>query len=267
MSRSDLIKLLLSQKYHLQGRNLRFKTMKGRWASLISGSGTTMAEMVKAIQSGEIPMDVACIIASTPEAAGIEKARSLGIPAGDIVVVDPNDFRGEDKKVDQYGFGMAILKELKARGVTVITQNGWLPLTPEVVIQDFPQTSFNQHPGPLPDFGGNGMYGRRVHAAVLIFRRFTRTEPWTEATAQRIDINFDKGGVVGAQKVEISPDDTVEDLQRRVLPIEHHLQIQLLKDVAAGNIKEIAKKSFVADKHQDALKLAKRVACTLYPYG
>ena len=104
-----------------------------------------MQEIVRACQSGEIPMDVACVISSTPAAGGIEKAHRLGIPDKNIIVIDPNEFRGDDKKVDSEGFGLKILKELRERGVTVVTQNGWLPLTPEVIIDKYPKTLFNQH--------------------------------------------------------------------------------------------------------------------------
>lgn len=143
--------------------------MKERLASLISGGGTTMQEIVKACQSGKIPMDIACVISSNPTAGGIEKARRLGIPDKDIIIVDQNDFRGSDKKVDPESFGLKILKELRDRGVTIVTQNGWMPLTPPHVIDEYKNTIFNQHPGPLPDFGGQGMYGRRVHAARLLY--------------------------------------------------------------------------------------------------
>lgn len=238
-----------------------------RLASFISGGGTTMQEIIRACQSGEIPMDVACIIASTSKAGGIEKARSLGIPEKDIIVVDPNEFKDNDGRVDQYGFGMAILKELKSRGVTVFTQNGWMPVTPENVIDEYPHTSFNQHPGPLPDFGGRGMYGRRVHAAVLIFRRLTRTDPWTEATVQRVHKEFDKGPVVKAQRVKIFKDDTVEDLQQRVLPVEHRLQIELLKDVVLENVREVSKEAINIPEHREVLRVAKNIARLLYPNG
>ena len=86
--------------------------MKERLASLISGGGTTMQEIVKACQSGEIPMDVACIVSSTPTAGGLEKARKLGIPEADILIIDPANFKKEDGKRDQVGFGEAIIDEL-----------------------------------------------------------------------------------------------------------------------------------------------------------
>ncbi|MDO8498566.1 MAG: formyltransferase family protein [bacterium] len=242
--------------------------MRERLATLISGGGTTTQEIIRACQSGEIPMDIACILSSSPTAGGIEKARKLGIPDKDIVIVDPNKFRGGDGRVDQEGFGLQILKNLKERGVTVVTQNGWLPLTPRVVIDQYPETMFNQHPGPVPEFGGKGMYGRRVHAARLLFTRLTGRDSWTEAIAQRVHRDYDQGLVVKATQVDILPEDTVDDLQQRVLPVEHKVQINLLKDVATGNIREVTtRESLVRPGEEKVLFLAKRVARMLYPHG
>lgn len=227
-----------------------------------------MQEITKACQSAEVPMAVACVISSDPKAGGIEKARRLGIPDKDIIVVDPNDFRGDDKRVDQEGFGLRILKELRGHGATVITQNGWLPLTPEQVIDEYSDTIFNQHPGPVPEFGGQGMFGRRVHAARILFTRMTKRDPWTEAIGQRVHKDFDQGAVVKSSRVDILPGDTVDDLQQRVLPVEHRVQIDLLKDVAAGNIKEVAtREALVRPGEEQVLSLVKRVARMLYPHG
>jgi len=113
--------------------------MKERLATLISGSGTTMQEIIKASQSGEVDIDIACVISSNEEAGGIKKAKELGIPDKDIVVVNPKDEK----------FGPQIVKILKDHGATVVTQNGWLPFTPEMVIEEFPDRIFNQHPGPF----------------------------------------------------------------------------------------------------------------------
>ncbi|MBI2613646.1 MAG: phosphoribosylglycinamide formyltransferase [Candidatus Levybacteria bacterium] len=242
--------------------------MKERLATLISGGGTTMQAIIEACQSGEVPMDIACVISSSPTAGGIEKAKRLGIPDKDIVVIDPNKFKGRDKKMDQDAFGFAILQTLRKRGVTVVTQNGWLPLTPQSVIDEYSDAIFNQHPGPVPEFGGKGMYGRRVHAARLLFVRETRRNFWTEAIAQRVHRNFDQGSAVKSEQVDILPDDTAEDLQKRVLPIEHRVQIELLKDVARGNVKEVTgREKLVRPGEERILFQAKKAARLLYPYG
>lgn len=214
---------------------------------------------------GKIPMDVACVIASKSGIGAIERAESLKVPH---VVIDPNQFRVQNKRVDPESFGLKILKELRARGVTVVTQNGWLPLTPQIVIDEFQDTIFNQHPGPLPEFGGKGMYGKRVHAAVLLFTRRVKRNLGTEAIAQRVNKDFDQGPVVKAEKVDILRGDIIDDLQQRVLPIEHKLQIELLQDVARGNIGEIAgRKPFMMPGEEQILFQAKVDAISLYPHG
>lgn len=239
-----------------------------RLATLISGGGTTMQEIIKACQSGEVPIDIACVIVSTPAAGGIEKADRLGIPRERIILINPDNFRGDNGKVDEEGFGKMLLRALRKHGATVVTQNGWLPLTPEVVVNEYPETMFNQHPGPVPEFGGKGMYGKRVHAARLLFTKMTKRDPWTEAIGQRVHRDYDQGVVVKSARVDILPADTVDDLQQRVLPVEHSVQIDLLKDVATGNIREVTTRaSLVRPGEEQVLFLAKRVAKMLYPHG
>lgn len=240
--------------------------MKERLATLISGGGTTMQEIIKAIQSGRVPaMDIACVISSNPNAGGIGKARNLGIPEKDIIVINPDDFRGKDGEVDQYAYGLAILKETKPRGVTVITQNGHMHLTSKVVIDEYKDTIFNQHPGLLPETGG--MHGRQVHAAVLYLRRATKGEMYTEVIAQRVHEKFDLGAIVKSQKVDILSADSPEDLQLRALPFEHALQIDLLRDIVRGNVKEIPKVSHIKPGEEQILFAARKAGRLLYPKG
>ena len=112
------------------------------------------------------------------------------------------------------------------------------------------------------------MYGRRVHAAILIYRRLSKTEPYTEAVAQRVHEEFDKGSVVKSQRVTIISSDTVHGLQQRVLPVEHKLQIELLKEIASGNIQEeLPRQSIVSLDNRQYLLLARRIARLLYPNG
>lgn len=239
-----------------------------RLATLVSGGGTTAAEIIKASQSGEISnLDIACVIASKAGIGALQKALDLGVDEKDIVIVNRSKFRTLDGKIDQEAFGEALIFEMKKRGVTVVTQNGWLPLTPENVIRKFEGAIFNQHPGPLPDFGGEGMYGRRVHSAVLAVRRLTGREMWTEVVAQRVHPEFDKGPVVGSRRVGILKDDTVDDLQQRVLPLEHELQIELLQHFVRGEINEAPRSTLMLPGQEYILAQAKRFAITQYPKG
>lgn len=241
--------------------------MKERLAILISGSGTTMEQIIRATQTGKLKLEIACVISSNPKAGGIERAKRLGIAKNDILVINPARFKDKKVKINQHKFGLALLKALREHRATVVTQNGWLPLTPEKVITKYQNRIFNQHPGPIPDFGGRGMYGRRVHAAVIIFRRMTQGPLWTEVIAQRVSKDFDQGSVVKAARVKILTSDTVEDLQARALTIEHQLQIALLKDFCRHKLKKLSKTPFAKPKESDILNLSKKIACLLYPHG
>lgn len=223
-----------------------------------------MEAIGKACLSGEIPFDLVCVISSNPKAGGLGKAKNLGIPAEDILVIDPEDFRF-DGKVDQEKFGQAILKELKKRKVDVVLQNGWYPRTPNVVTDAYSGMIFNQHPGPIPEFGGKGMYGTAVHAAVLEFRKLTGGEMWTEVVAQRAERDMDGGAVVKSARVEILAGDSAETLQQRALPIEHRVQIELLKDIASGNVHEVTRPPIVLAGEEKILQAAKQKATLMYP--
>jgi phosphoribosylglycinamide formyltransferase-1 len=154
----------------------------------------------------------------------------------------------------------------------MVSQNGWLPMTPDNVIEEYNGAIFNQHPGLLPDFGGDGMYGKRVHAATLAFRKMTKGDMVTEATAQRVSKGkYDAGAVfANSEIVPIMKDDNVDELQQRVLPVEHKVQIAMLKDAVAGKLVEVRRESIISiikPGQEVILEYAKKVAIALYPHG
>lgn len=238
-----------------------------RIAILLSGGGTTAEAIIHATQSGRFKdIEIGCVIASTPEAGGIARAKNAGIPEKDVLVLPPKSFASRKE------FGEAIIKECKARGVGFVGQYGWLVKTPENVIEAFEGRIVNQHPGPLdpgrPDFGGKGMFGKRVHAARLFFVQAVQRDFWTEATAHRVTTEYDKGAVVGVKQVPILPNDTVDSLQKRVLPVEHEVQTGTLMQFVSGTVKEIKReKPLVFPGEEKILEEAKQKAIELYPNG
>ena len=82
-----------------------------RLALLISGGGTTMSEIIKATQTQELSVEIACVIASTPQAGGLEKAKKLGISHKDILVISPTQYASITQ------FGEKIIHELQKRDV------------------------------------------------------------------------------------------------------------------------------------------------------
>ncbi len=238
-----------------------------RIALLISGGGTTMAAIIKATQNGILHNVIpVLVISSNKEAGGIEKAKNLGIPEKDIVVIRPKDFVNPEK------FGEKILEECRLREIDFIGQYGWLVKTPENVIDAYKDMIVNQHPAPLdpgrPDFGGPGMYGLRDHEARLQFVRKVNRDFWTEAVAHRVTSDFDKGAIVKRKQIPILQNDTAETLQARVLPIEHEIQIETIRDFANRTVLEYIRETpLVLSGEEVILEECKEKAKKLYPHG
>ncbi len=236
-------------------------------ALLISGGGTTMQSIIKATQSGVLSgVEPVLVIASREDAGGIAKAKALAIKDEDIVIIKRKDFDTEEE------FGERIIEECKKRNVEFIGQYGWLAKTPANVCEVYKGMIVNQHPGPLdtsrPDFGGVGMYGMRVHEARLQFVRKTNHDWYSEATAHRVTVNFDEGVVLKNKRVVILPDDTAETLQARMLPVEHEVQIELLKDFINNTVSEFHRDiPLVQSVEEVILEECKKKAIEKYPKG
>lgn len=240
---------------------------KLRIAMLISGGGTTMREILRAVKSGFLSrVEPVLVIASRADAGGISKAIEGGMANNDVLVMRPRWFESPEM------FGEFVLDACHKRGVDFVGQYGWLPKTPENVIEAYAGMMTNQHPGPLdpgrPDFGGPGMYGRRVHCARLHFAKCVPDSNWTEATCQRVAPEFDNGTLLAFMVVPIEEGDTVETLQARVLPTEHALQIETLKAFSEGSVREYRRPVPLVDaEYYGILAEAKQAAAKEYPSG
>ncbi len=247
---------------------------KLRIAMLISGGGTTMREILRAVKSGFLSrVEPVLVIASKPEAGGIERAIAEGMPPSDVIVMRSRAHPSPE------AFGKEMITQCRKRGVDFIGQYGWLPKTPVNVVEAYRNMITNQHPGPLdpgrPDFGGQGMYGRRVHCARLYFVRRTfrpgadyYAHSFTEAVCQRVAPEFDRGTLLNWTTIPVEPDDTVDTLQARVLPQEHMIQVETLKAFSEGNVQERTRpEPLVREEDYGILAEAKQVAGILFPGG
>ncbi len=194
-------------------------------AILISGNGSTMEAIVKAQQSGRIDLDIACVISSNPNTGGIKKAKNLGFPEQDILII-PN------QPVET--FESRLLQPLQERRIDLFSQCGWLPLTPKKVIENYFGT--NGHQGNTNDLGGKDMWGLTVPQAAINYNKAIGGGYKHHAVIQRVAPNFDEGQILKAAPIEILPDDTAESLQKRGLLIEHELLISFLEDYLKGEI-------------------------------
>ena len=219
--------------------------MKERLAILISGTGTTMVEIIKAKKSGFLDLDIACIISNTSESQGLVTAQQLGIPKNNIIIIpqQPKD-----------SFGQRLLRELKKHQITIVGQHGWLPLTPKEVIDAFPNRIFNQHPGNPSLFGGKGMWGATVHQVALDFYLKTGKEENTWMTMQRVAPVFDEGKVLSALPVKIKKNDSVSTLKQRCLLVEHQNVVEFYQKFLNNNLQSV-KLTNINDLNQDELNI------------
>ena len=237
-------------------------------AICISGGGTTMREIIIASKNGRLlHVNPALIISSREEAGGIKKAEQEGIAGRNIVVLSRKKFP------ESADFGEAIIQECRLRSVDLIAQCGFIPLMPSNVIEEYQSMIFNQHPGPIdqarPGFGGKGMYGLRVHHAVLYFANRIGRPLRTEAIVHRVTNEIDGGAIIGIRPVEIMETDDANALATRVLPHEHSLVIEtILKFSEFGGPQEIYRDHPLINENEiNLLQKAKEEGIKAFPNG
>lgn len=243
-----------------------------RLALLISGGGTTMAAILKACKrSGPLKglIEPALIIASKEGIGGLVKAIKAGISSENIVIRDRRIFGWSQEE-----FGKDLLSLLLAYEIDLFGQYGWLPRTPDNVVQAYEGRAVNQHNAPLdpgrPHFGGDGCFGRRNVCARLYYARKTQSpyDQWTEATTHYVVAEVDAGAVIGRTRVEILPSDDVTSLQERLLGVEHQLQIEVLARLARGTAVPLTREEpLVPEWRVPLLEESKFVAGLLFPNG
>jgi phosphoribosylglycinamide formyltransferase 1 len=230
--------------------------MKERLAILISGTGTTMAEIIKAQQSSILNLEIACIVSNDSNAPGLILAQQLGISKQDIIVIPQKP---------KENFSQRLLQELKNHNSTLVGQHGWLPLTPEIVINSFPNRIFNQHPGNPHLFGGKGMWGATVHQAALDFYLQTGKEENTWMTIQKVAPIFDEGEILSVLPVQIKKIDSVSSLKERCLPVEHQNTVEFYQKLLSKTLHPV-KLTNINDLNQeefDILNTCKQYAISL----
>jgi len=193
-----------------------------RLAVFASGGGTNFQAILDAIEAGRLPARVVLCVSDRPTAGALERARRHGIPTA---VLAPKDYPSPEV------FGEALLEVLRAHDVELVALAGYLKKIPDNVVAAYRNRILNIHPSLLPAFGGPGMYGRRVHEAVLNYG-----VRWTGATVHLVDEEYDHGPIVLQEPVLVLPDDTPETLAARVLEVEHRLYPEALRLFAEGRV-------------------------------
>ncbi|MGV3711125.1 MAG: phosphoribosylglycinamide formyltransferase [Gemmatimonas sp.] len=189
-----------------------------RIAVLASGGGSNLQSILDHFSSAPArdAGTIVLVASNRAESGAIVRATESGIATH--VITDFAD-------------GSALLTVLRAANVDMLVLAGYLKLVPAQVVQAFKGRLLNVHPALLPAFGGHGMYGQRVHAAVI-----DSGARFTGVTVHFVDEEFDRGAIAAQWPVPVLPDDTPQTLAARVLRTEHAFFPVVIEAVAAGQL-------------------------------
>lgn len=180
----------------------------------VSGRGSNLEALGNALPSAG-PARIVAVLADR-DAAALSLANARGWPA---------------HRLDRWSDPAEWLAILSAAEADLLVLAGYLRLVPPEVVAAMPGRIINIHPALLPRHGGPGMYGRRVHQAVL-----DAGEAESGATVHLVDEVYDRGAILGQGRVAVLPGDTADTLGARVLEVEHRLlPAAVLAAQAAGH--------------------------------
>lgn len=186
---------------------------------LVSGSGTNLQSLLDRYNLGEDDdARVVRVIGSSPGIGALDRARAAGV---ETAVLEDHD---ED--------GGRLQAHLEAADADLVVLAGYLRLVPAPVVRAWRGRMINIHPALLPSFGGQGMYGRRVHEAVL--EAGARV---SGPTVHFVDEEYDRGPIIAQWPVPVLESDGPEELAARVLRHEHRLLPRVVSGLARGEVR------------------------------
>lgn len=187
-----------------------------RVAVLASGGGSNLQALIDRFRGDASPARVELVVASRAGIGALDRAARAGI-AG--IVLDPRE----------HAHAARLLAALEEHRIGLVVLAGYLSLVPAEVVERFRGRMLNIHPALLPAFGGHGMYGMRVHRAVI-----ASGVRVSGATVHRVDDRYDEGEIVAQWPVPVLAGDTPETLAARVLAVEHRILPMAVEAVARG---------------------------------
>src|SRR5437660_3121301 len=184
-------------------------------AVLVSGGGTNLQALLDALRDSAVAR-IARVVSSSGDAPALERARRAGLPV--TVLADPAD-------------SAEVVRA--AADARLVVLAGYLKRVPPAAVARFRWRLINIHPALLPAFGGDGMYGRRVHEAVL-----ASGAALSGATVHYVDEEYDRGPILAQWPVPVRADDTPDSLAARVLEVGHRRLHRVARALAAVGVPE-----------------------------
>jgi len=194
-----------------------------RLGVLASGGGTNLQSILDKCASGEIPATVSVVIGNNSKSGALARAGNAGVEALHL--------SGHTHK-DSVLLDRAICSTLVDHDVDLVLLAGYMKKLGPVTLTRYMNRILNIHPALLPDFGGQGMYGERVHKAVL-----ESGAKQSGATVHVVNEAYDQGPIVSRKVLEVAPQETAASLAARVLTVEHQLYAEVVTLFALGKIR------------------------------
>lgn len=191
-------------------------------AVLVSGGGTNLQSIIDAVEAGRINGQIKLVISNKEGAYGLERAKNHNI-------------RAVFEKDEQ-----AIIDIMKESQIDLVVLAGFLKILSPNFTKAFENRIINIHPSLIPSFCGKGYYGLRVHEAAVEYGVKV-----SGATVHFVDENADTGHIIRQETVEVLPEDSPQDLQQRVLKIEHKILSQVVADYCDDKIRVVGRKVFI----------------------
>ena len=197
-------------------------------AVFASGRGSNFAAVLTQIEAGNIAGGIVCVISDRAEAPVFDIARQHDIP---IHWINRKQFSAAGDYVT------FLLKVLESYQTELILLAGYLKLIPSPVVEQYRHAIINIHPALLPNFGGKGFYGLRVHQAVI-----DSGVKITGVSIHFVDEHYDRGSIIIQEKVPVLVGDNAEVLAARVLKVEHRLLPKVVKAYCEDRLKVVNNK-------------------------
>ena len=188
-----------------------------------SGGGSNFRSIYNNIEKNNIEgVKISLLISNNPNSKAVSFAKE-----NSISTFIANYSRYPDRKV----YADKLLSKITEHNPALIILAGYMKLIPKELVDAFSNMIINIHPGKLPDFGGKGYYGMKVHQAVIESKSKT-----TAVTIHYVNEEYDKGMIIHEELIDVLDNDTAESLAERVLKYEHKIYSKVINDIINNKV-------------------------------
>ena len=189
---------------------------------MASHGGTNLQAIMDACATGDIYGNVKVVVSNNSRSKALRRASNANIPSYHMSTITHPDTLELERSIKN------VMTDHK---VDLIVLAGYMKKIGSQLIEDFPKRVVNSHPALLPKYGGEGMYGDLVHAAVI-----NAGETESGVTIHLVDQNYDQGTIIAQVKIPIAPQETVNSLREKIQTKEHSFWIETIEKIRTGEI-------------------------------